>query len=139
VFVQSAFAAFEAWRIRCGLASRHWAHTMGTLQKIWVEDDGVIPGDSGDEGTHTVRAHYRYQVAGRWYEARRMSYGFAHNLRFGRALDLMHGLRRGSEVDVFYDPGRPQRAVLIPGASPGNAVALASWLIGVVLCLWALA
>ncbi len=129
-----ALAAREAWHIRLGLDSLHWSHTTGTLERIWQESD---IGDPQSEGRHSVFAHYSYAVDGRAYRGRRLSYRPMALLAFGEALEVMHGLRRGSMVDVYYDPARPGRAVMIPGSGTGNIVALATLLVLAALCGWA--
>lgn len=135
VLAQFALASYEAWRIHMGLASRQWPQVTGKVGKVWQEDDVVQ--DIGDsEGTHSVYARYRYQVGARWYDGKRLSYGVTDRIRLNEALDLMHGLRAGADVDVYYDPGDPRRAVLFPGSSTGNVVLLATWIVGAVLTMW---
>ena len=135
VLAQLALAAHEAWRIHMGLKSREWPQTPGKMGKVWQEDDFVQ--DVGDnEGTHSVYARYRYQVGAQWYDGKRLSYGVTDRVRFGEALDLMHELRAGNDIDVYYDPGNPKRAVLYPGSSTANIVLLAAWIVGAVLTMW---
>ena len=127
-----ALAAREAWLIRQGFKSQRWTQTTGTLQRIWQEQH-----DAGEdsEATHSVFAHYTYKVDGRIYEGKRLSYRTMQSLSFDEALDHLHGRRKGSEVDVYYDPGKPQRAVLYPGSSAGNVVLLATWIVGATLTM----
>ncbi|KGQ19719.1 DUF3604 domain containing protein [Lysobacter dokdonensis DS-58] len=129
-----ALAAREVWHLRLGFASLHWMHTTGTLQHIWQESD-IGPADS--DGRHSVYAHYTYSVDGRAYEGRRLSYRPMALVPFAEAMDLLYGLRKGSEIDVYYDPARPERAVMIPGTGTGNIVGLATLLVLAVLCAWA--
>ena len=134
VLAQLALAGYELWRIHMGLESKRWPQTTGKIGKAWQEDDFVR--DIGDEeGTHSVYARYRYRVDARWYDGRRLSYGVTSRVRFNEALDLLHQLRAGGEVDVYYDPGKPQRAVLYPGSSAGNVVLLATWIVGATLTM----
>jgi len=136
-------AAWEAWKIHLGQASTTWERTTGVLAKVWVEDaPDLYLGENdpfGDhEGTHSVHAHYRYQVGTRWYTSKRLTYRMARWIRFGEALDMIEGLRVGREVEVWYDPEKPTRAVLIPGSSTGNIVALALYLVvaSILLFTW---
>jgi hypothetical protein len=134
-----ALAARETWKIHYGLKSVAWEHATGTLGKVWVEDmpDLQLPQDPfrDEEGTHSVHARYRYRVDGRWYHGRRVSYRATHWIRFREALRMIEGMRAGREVDVFYDPGKPARAVLIPGSSPANAAFLCAYLLVAALLL----
>ena len=128
-----ALAAWELWKIHMGLESRAWEHTTGVLSKVWVEDmpDLELEDDPfrDQEGTHSVHAHYRYKVRGRWYFSRRLSYRSTYWIRFRDALDMIDGMKPGKEVDVFYDPRKPDRAVLIPGSSTTNIVFLGLYLV----------
>ena len=137
-----ALAAWEVWKIHMGLESRTWAHTTGVIAKVWVEDMPDLEPDfmplDDEEGTHSVHAHYRYRVGTRWYDSRRLTYRAARWIRFREALDMIDGLRVGREVEVWYDPEKPARAVLIPGSSTGNIVALTLYLViaSILLFTW---
>jgi len=135
-----ALAARELWKIHMGLESRSWEHTTGVLAKVWVEDmpDFEFEKDPfrDEEGTHSVHAHYRYQVAGRWFQSRRLSYRATAWIRFGEALEMIDGMKVGKEVDVFYDPRKPERAVLIPGSSTTNIVFLGLYLVVAAILLF---
>ena len=128
-----ALAGWEAWKIHFGLESRTWEHTVGVVGKVWVEDMPDLELDQDPfkdhEGTHSVHAHYRYKVNGRWYHGRRVTYAATRWIRFREALRMIEGLRTGREVDVFYDPAKPARAVLIPGSSTANLVFLCMYLV----------
>ena len=137
-----ALAAWEAWKIHLGQASTLWERTTGVLHKVWVEDSvDLYLGEQdpfGDhEGTHSVHAHYRYQVGTQWYDSKRLTYRLARWIRFREALAMIDGLRVGREVEVWYDPKKPARAVLIPGSSTGNIVALALYLVVASILLFA--
>ena len=128
-----ALAAWEVRNIHYGLESHNWTHVVGVLSKVWVEDmpDLQLENDPfrDKECTHSVHARYAYRVGGRWYKARRVSYRATSWIRFREALDMIYGMRPGKEVDVWYDPEKPDRSVLIPGSSPANAVLLCTWLV----------
>jgi hypothetical protein len=137
-----ALAAWEVRNIGLGFASQHWTHTIGVLDKVWVEDmpDLQLEGDPfrDEEGTHSVHARYAYKVGARWYRARRVSYRATWWIRFGEALDMIHGMRPGREVDVWYDPRQPGRSVLIPGSSNANAVLLSIYLVAAAIIAFTL-
>jgi hypothetical protein len=138
-----ALAAREAWKIHLGQASTLWERTTGVLHKVWVADSvDLYLGEQdpfGDhEGTHSVHAHYRYQVGTQWYDSKRLTYRLARWIRFREALAMIDGLRVGREVEVWYDPRKPSRAVLIPGSSTGNIVMLTTYLVvaSILLFTW---
>ena len=133
-------AAWELRNIHYGLESRDWTHTVGVLSKVWVEDMPDLQLESDpfrdEEGTHSVHARYAYKVGGRWIQARRVSYRATYWIRFHEALDMIHGMRPGREVDVWYDPRKPGRSVLVPGSSTTNAVLLCIYLVVAAIVLF---
>lgn len=135
-----ALAAWEAWKIHLGQRSNDWARTTGVLHKVWVEDSLDLDFEddpfADKEGTHSVHAHYRYKVGATWYESKRLTYRMARWIRFREALAMIEGLRVGREVEVWYDPEKPARAVLIPGSSTGNVVMLGTYLVVASLLLF---
>ena len=84
-----------------------------------------------------MHAHYRYRVGATWYHGKRLTYRASRWIRFREALDMIDGLRVGREVEVWYDPRKPARAVLIPGSSTGNIVLLGIYLVVASILLFA--
>jgi len=72
-------------------------------------------------GAAIPEVHFRYRVGGEVYEGDRLSYRrFRYYSKAERAL---YRVLDPGPVDVHYDPKRPERAVLLPGAGymPGFA------------------
>lgn len=86
-------------------ASSHWPTTEGVVVDLWL---------TRRSGTHVT---YRYEVEGREYESTqvRLVEKFFREKRSDRAARYPEGTR----VTVWYDPLRPERAVLEPGTSRG--------------------
>lgn len=115
-----------AWQVRglsLAFASLRWHATRGTVLSCRVDDMPFALGDIGaEDGNHSAHVRYAYQVLGRAYASTRLTYRPTRWIVFEEAVDYLHGLRRGAEVDVRYDPRRPARAVLVPGPSDENIV-----------------
>jgi hypothetical protein len=121
-FVLVLSAALLAWQVRellLALASRHWPQVTGTVLKAWF-DESVDRDDGREVVTHTANVVYRYRVGVRDYESARLSYQPTSGTVFGDVTALLRNVHAGREVDVYYDPRRPARAVLVPGSSTDN-------------------
>jgi hypothetical protein len=81
------------------------------MPDLELEDDPF----HDQEGTHSVHAHYRYKVRGRWYFSRRLSYRSTAWIRFRDALDMIDGMKPGKEVDVFLRPAQARSRRAHPG------------------------
>jgi hypothetical protein len=144
-----AAIAYLAWTVRTfqlGLASVSWTQASGRLIKCYIEESRSVwhlPwGDAGDDevDSHVARVVYTYRVAGVEYRSTRLSYQPSRGIRFAEAIARLEGLRAGQDVPVYYDPLRPSRSVIIPGASDANGlrIVFAVLLLGVAIWLSAL-
>lgn len=133
------------WQLRAawlGYASRRWPATQGTVVQLYMDDSALsflFSGRDGEDGGHHAHVRYAYEVDGRRFRSRRVGY----RPRWPRRRDDARGRLRtpmvGGALQVFHDPGRPARSVLVTGASLGNVVlcglavallALAAWFAG---------
>lgn len=122
-------AAFREWRrMRRVRASLRWPVVRGTVlearfdESEWHED--------GDEGTTwSAHLHYQYCVGGRRYLSRRLTWWPTRGMDQGQAYALLHGIQRGSVVDVHYDPQCPEQAVVFPHIHAQNPRTLVFWLL----------
>lgn len=124
-----------AWQARALLlakASAGWPRTRGRVLSAYLDE--TQPDEDGDV-SHSAHVRYRYQVGRHHYTSTRLSYRPTRYLGFSDAAELLDGIVQGREVEVSYDPQRPQRAVLVPGSSTANLVHL---LLAVLLSLWPL-
>lgn len=104
-------------------ASRDWPSTAGTVEAA----DVTMRSEGNENKRFGAQVRYRYEVAGRAYTGERVSFESGLSPVRGLAEAAVARYAPGSTVRVFYDPARPDRAVLEPGGS-----SITSWLIGAV-------
>lgn len=112
--------AIAIWR---GVRAEGWRLTKGRI----VESGLTLDHYSRDKDiTRGPRVQYTFQAFGQTLTGNRIS--FARSVPvlsewstplFGPPADVMAGLREGDEVDVWFDPEDPSRAVLRPGVDYG--------------------
>jgi hypothetical protein len=102
-----------------GYRSQAWPGTTGQI--IFADVKHVSDGEGNDLYRPEVR--YRYQVNGKQYHNRRITFKLQNPLEnmFGRdrrrAAEIVKQYAIGREVTVYYQPNRPKRATLEPGHS----------------------
>lgn len=129
------FYGADVWH---GYGSASWPHAEGQILEVDLTHyQGPKTGH-----THAAWVRYRYTVGGRAYEAERVQ--FPPIQESGPEADALARAQAafpvGSKHDVFYDPGDPALACLIPGISPlllwgmlavlGVTTGIAGW------CVW---
>ena len=95
--------------------SRHWRAVPGKIVLA-----RIVRGYQEDENDRTeeyfeVEVEYRYSVRGKVYVGKRYSYGSDRYSNYDGAMAALHGIAAGRDVPVYYDPARPERAVLRRG------------------------
>ena len=113
-------------------ASNRWTRTRGLVLEAWFDESREAMGDSYDDNeiVHSANVRFSYRVGVRQHESTRLSYRPSSGPRFSDVVGLLRGVIKGKEVDVYYDPEKPERAVIVRGGSIDNvlrvAVALAT-------------
>jgi len=96
------------------IASRRWARAEGRILSSRVV--GIEEGLSDVKSAAPV-VRYEYRAAGAWRRGDVVRWdGFGYRA----AIDARLRYSTGQRVTVWYDPARPDRAVLEPGASPAG-------------------
>jgi hypothetical protein len=93
------------------LRARRWQLTSGTILESNIERIGD---DSGDAKLrYQLRVRYRYAAGGQEFTGDRLSFFGVNAQHSTRTLAAAHRNRisRGNEIDVWYDPADPSRAV----------------------------
>ncbi len=98
---------------RVAAASQHWPRVAGTVIAAAVKPVAV----QGSDPVYDLDLRYRYAVAGQEFEASRLRFGPTPRANGREEIEaLARRFPAGSAVQVAYDPGAPQQAVLQPGA-----------------------
>lgn len=131
-------AVLQVRRIMLGRASLQWPVVQGTVLDARFDESASYDEDAWETTSWSAHLEYRYTVKGRPYRSRHFTWRPTSGLGQSEAYALLQGLRRGSDMDVHYDPKRPDRAVVIPGIAAGNWLNLLVWVLGAALALvWA--
>jgi hypothetical protein len=108
-----------------GRETRGWSHAAGRVLSSRVEEEH---GGAEEQGYPRWRfdVRYAYEVRGRTYESGQVWYGSSSApASQDRAWHQQWADRfpAGGEVDVWYDPADPGRAVLVRGPPRGELAA----------------
>jgi hypothetical protein len=119
-FAALVLVAWIAWVGRMARASTRWPATQGRVLEVWFDE--VRDDDIGDSFVPRIR--YAYAVRGRSYVGHRLRYRVAPLRDHRESMHALRDIAKGDAIQVHYDPDRPQRAVLFPGADAGNLLDL---------------
>ena len=107
----TGISAVSLWR---GVRAIRWPTTTGRVIEASINKSrhGGLSGRG-----YEPRVLYQYEVGGIPYTADRLTLGLQALRTSEKAAEKVLGLRRGDSVQVHYNPRRPSRAVLRPGAT----------------------
>ncbi len=125
--------------------SQQWPESKGTVDRSQVQvQDDVFSSDeqSASQPMYSADVAYSYQVKDMIYTSDRISFGgkssYSNRLR---AEEIVDRYPEGSEVTVYFDPAKPQEAVL-ERTSKGSRVFLGAGIsfiaVGVIILIVAL-
>lgn len=93
--------------------SRHWPSVRGKVKSARIVGGEYPRHDDGRRDEYfDVEVEYQYSVRGKAYVATRFSFGGDRYSTYDDAMAALRGIAAGREVPVYYDPARPERAVL---------------------------
>ncbi len=95
-------------------ASLNWPVIQGTVVKSEVKTTSTS-GESGYQYFANIR--YRYKDKKKDYTSDKIIVGSYSSNSSKRAEKLTRQYKKGSNVNVYYNPERPDNAVLIPGGT----------------------
>jgi hypothetical protein len=106
------------------LRSTSWPRAVGTVlaaEARRIVSRTTTSGQPVDSVTYEPYITYAYSVGGRQYEHDTFAAAVASTSREPAAAEAIVGRYPvGHQVTVFYDPARPDDAVLVPVGSRGN-------------------
>lgn len=124
-----------------GFASRSWPTTEGSVTESSLKEEKYVRrgGETSMILTHRWHISYRYVVEGNEYASTHVYFGgLFHSYSWAWTVsNLLSRYPQDKRVTVYYNPGKPQLAVLEPGIRVGRffgtlirvvlGVCLASW------------
>jgi hypothetical protein len=117
-------------------ASQGWLSTTGQISESRVEHSLSTDSDGGND-SYTPYVEYTYQVAGQDHTGRDLTFGFTQGYgKASKAQSMLEKYPAGAQVNVYYDPADPQKAVLerqAGGFGAGLALGIIFIVIGLVL------
>lgn len=99
-----------ARQIYLAVRSNDWPHTTGVVTRAYVS-----PYAGNPRGYYQAIVLYRYEVNGNTYTSRRIRAVELFSNKPTELEDFVSAYRPGSDVVVYYDPGSPEYALLLPG------------------------
>jgi len=133
LFVAGIVLFWMGWRTRQKVqASMAWPYVPGRVTASTLRES-VTPGDAEHSNTvsYFPSIQYEYAVNAQTYQSHRMAFQEKSYRSRRKALEAMKAFPPGQPVWVFFDPAKPQDAVLERNAH-GNNIAL---VIGALLLL----
>ncbi|MCE9615315.1 MAG: DUF3592 domain-containing protein [Lentisphaerae bacterium] len=109
------FIMHGAWRMHLADASMGWPNVKGTIVSSDVTEGTALDGAS----KYYPHITFRYVVDGLTYESDQYTFGQRSSMNELYAQGLVDGFARNSEATVYYNPDRPEQAVLQVGDSTG--------------------
>lgn len=100
--------------LRRARASRRWPSVEGRVLASGIAESGPSGrlGSGGHGRTATLRVSYAYEVDGSPFQSSRVSFHDAVTKSPAYARSIAERYPAGSPVRVYYDPSRPDQAVL---------------------------
>ncbi len=110
------FAVYGYTAYQQGLASENWSKANGTVIKSEIVKRTRTTGTGTDRRKvveHIPQVAYSYKVNGQSYQSSRITFGAINKLNAGNTVQRY---AKGKNIEVFFDPQKPDEAVLMPGA-----------------------
>jgi hypothetical protein len=98
-------------------ASNHWPFTTGIILSSEVSQEKKALDDYQTVDTYKPEVCYAYQIGGEKYTSKRIRILPSFKTSSALALRLAFKYHKDSQVSVFYNPDKPDHAVLEPGVT----------------------
>lgn len=101
---------------RKGAESNNWPAAAGVITRTWVSENTSTDEDGYSSTTYTPQVEYQYQFGSNTYASQRISYGASRSYGSRRkAIQALQAYPVNGRVQAFYNPQKPDEAVLIRG------------------------
>ncbi|MBN1808753.1 MAG: DUF3592 domain-containing protein [Planctomycetes bacterium] len=145
VVVGAGLAVYGNSVVAKAKASAGWPSAKGRIERSSLDSRRTRSTDSRGHGRETTSYYadimYSYTVDGRKYSGGKVRYGASSTSR-AAADKLVEKYRAGEDVDVYYDPAKPEESVLEPGAVWQSYLMLGIGILlaigGLLLFVWAM-
>ena len=124
VLVGVATGGFFCFRIFQAFASTRWPFAAGELESTELRDvvyrGREVDGGADQASARVTNFRYRYAVMGKDYQGSRVTFSDSVN-KTTQALRKLQARYQGkTEIQVYYNPAKPEQSVLVPGPSIFN-------------------
>jgi len=116
-------------------ATEHWPSVTGVVRASSVEKFSNADSDGREATLYEPDIIYDYTVDGKPYSSNEIALDF-RSRSYKKSSDAQMIVERyspGSQIDVYYDPQHPIKAVLEPGVGIGNYIVIGSGLLFMIL------
>ena len=110
-------------------ASASWSSVQGEVTESRVVSDTKRKSDGRRETYYRANVIYRYEIETTEYTCNKVSFGEVSTDRTSLAHEVVKRYPTGKEVQVYYDPKNPEKAVLETGVNLGSYAYLGMGLI----------
>jgi len=123
-------------KLKNAKASASWPQVKGTVLTSEVETSTITNrSDHTSFLWYAADVAYEYSVDGTTYACHTVSFGQGGSRNPEHARQIVNRYPEGKQVQVYYDPARPEVAVLEPGVSWSSYTLLGMGLVFAVLAL----
>jgi hypothetical protein len=127
------FTIVFGWiQFRTGKASGNWPSTKGKVVLTEVKESSSTDEDGSTSRRYSPRVEYAYTVSGRKYTSDQVAIGARWQYSSQAKARAKLAYRSGQQVDVYYNPQKPDQALLEPGVTGG---ARGTLIIGIVFMI----
>ena len=115
------------------LSSYRWSKVDGVITVSEMLESKERAAGSGSHRTTTFKpiVHYKYEVAGKLYENKKIRFFQLSSSSKPFAERTLKSFPEGASVSVYYNSKRPSSSVLVPGVSFGAFFVLSFFLLSI--------
>lgn len=101
---------FKMYKIKRG--SVKWSKTIGNVESSNIENTNTT------NNIYEAKILYKYVVNGKEYMGNIITPDYCGSGGVNKARNIAYDYAEGKQVTIYYNPIKPEEALLIPGASP---------------------